>query len=263
MASYLYALMNIKRHIVVAMLLLTSISLSAQRKPLIGISTGGNKWSSSVNSTYYDAVRRAGGIPVLIPQVDNDAQAKETIKRLDGIVFTGGEDFDPRYYGEERIPEIETINGFRDTSDIALAHAALKAKLPILAICRGEQLMNIVMGGSLWQDIPSQYGTDVRHRQEAPSSVPTHTIVIDKKSTLYFLLQADTVMVNSFHHEGVKILGDGLKAVAVAPDGIVEAFENANSKSHILATQFHPEGLARADEKWIDIFRWLIAMTRR
>ena len=244
---------------VTAALLFLCIGMDA-KKPLIGISCGGGQGKSTANNSYVHAVTQAGGIPVLLPCTEDMRVIEGTVSRLDGIVFTGGEDYDPAIYGEERIPELGEVNGFRDTSDIAYAREAIRQKKPILGICRGEQLLNIVAGGTLYQDLPSQKG--VYHRQKTSSINPTHDIVVEKNSILYEIMGSDTLSVNSFHHQAVKELGNGLELAAVATDGVVEAFQSEGRNPKILAVQFHPEGLLCGDEAWTAIFEWLVRKAR-
>ena len=155
-------------------------------------------------------------------------------------MFTGGEDYDPALFGEERIPELGTVNGFRDTSDFAYARMALKQRKPILGICRGEQLLNIVLGGTLYQDLPSQTGK-TSHSQNGSGNKPCHGMTIDRNSILHKIIGRDSVIVNTSHHQAVKQLGEGLRVTAVSDDGVVEAFESTDRKMKVLAVQFHPE----------------------
>jgi len=244
---------------IVAAMLLCAIMADA-KKPLIGISCGGNVAKSNVNASYYNAVIKAGGIPVLLPLTKDEAAIERIVKKIDGIVFTGGEDYDPAIYGEERIPELGTVNGFRDTSDIAFARTAIKMKKPILAICRGEQLINIVCGGTLYQDLPSQ--KNVIHRQTEPSSIPTHGIKVEKNSLLHDIMGSERLEVNTFHHQAVKDLGDGLRITAMSDDGVVEAYQSTGRRPRILALQFHPERLREGNEAWTAIFEWLVKSAR-
>jgi gamma-glutamyl-gamma-aminobutyrate hydrolase PuuD len=229
------------------------IPWSLEEDRVVGISAG--KSDGSVSESYLDAVRAAGFNPVVIPYVRTAEEASEALSKVEAIVFTGGADIDPAYYGETIIPgagvEIEAV---RDTSDVLLAMEALRRKLPILAICRGEQILNVVLGGSLYQDIPLQKGTAVDHSQDAPSTQPSHKIGIDGNSLLCRLFGPDSLYVNSTHHQAVKQPAPGVRITARTSDGIPEAYEAAGW--HLTAVQFHPEKLiAGGDLKWAALFR--------
>ncbi len=233
--------------------------------PLIGISCGWDGGRIDVSDAYALSVRAAGGIPVVLPPVLSMEEAASVLGQVDALILTGGEDVDPARYGEEVWNETVEVNYRRDTSDFLLASAALDAGLPILGICRGEQLMNVVLGGSLYQDIPSQVGSAIRHRQSEPDGVGTHMIYIEAGSHLRELLGADSLMVNSFHHQAVKDPGAGVRVVARAADGVVEAWEYDSSKrASILCVQFHPELLyARGgNTTFLPIFEDLVARAR-
>ena len=144
------------------------------------------------------------------------------------------------------------VDTLRDVSDLMLMRAALAAKKPIMAICRGEQLMNVVLGGSLYQDIPTQVDTLVKHGGGA-----WHRIGVEKGSVLYDLFGQDSLTVNSFHHQAVKQVAPGVRVTAYSPNGIVEAYEYGD---RLIAFQFHPEGMARTDDTWLAPFRYFLKM---
>lgn len=247
----------------ILLLLVLSLSVSARGKaPLVGISSGFTKGGSNlVPSTYVNAVRQAGGIPVILPVLTDSAAVAAVVARLDGMLFSGGEDFNPARYGEVPIPEAGVeVNEIRDTSDLLYARAGLRARKQILGICRGAQLLNVAAGGTLYQDLPLQHPGPFTHRQETPPVEPAHFILCDKGAFLYGLYGLDTLAVNSFHHQAVKDLSPVFQRVAVAPDGIVEAFGN----DRVMAVQFHPEkSLAGGDESWLPLFRLFIRRCRR
>ena len=159
---------------------------------------------------------------------------------------------DPSYYGETVWNETVKVDTLRDVSDLMLMRAALAAKKPIMAICRGEQLMNVVLGGSLYQDIPTQVDTLVKHGGGA-----WHRIGVEKGSVLYDLFGQDSLTVNSFHHQAVKQVAPGVRVTAYSPNGIVEAYEYGD---RLIAFQFHPEGMARTDDTWLAPFRYFLKM---
>ena len=241
--------------------LIVALALSACGKaPVVGISSGWTGSKVTVNATYVDAVRKAGGVPVVLPLAANPGEAEALIRRVDAVIMTGGEDVDPARYGETPLNESVEVNGRRDTSDFSIVEAALKLRKPILCICRGEQLMNVALGGSLYQDIPSQAPSEIAHRQDTVSTVPTHIIYLEKDSRLHALTGLDSVMVNSFHHQAVKEPAPGAKVAARAPDGIVEAWEKGN----MICVQFHPEALIEGgDDAFLPLFRDLVKRASR
>lgn len=189
-----------------------------------------------VGQSYPEALSRAGHLPVVIPRFGSDAQLDETVSHLDALVMTGGEDFDPAIYGEKASPNLGTVNGPRDDFDLRLLAAARRRRLPVLGICRGCQLLNIAFGGTLWQDLPSEFpGKDVQHRNVH------HPISILPDSRLAYVLDVTNTVVNSRHHQAVKRLAPGFRIVAKSPDGVVEAIESDGYPA--VGLQFHPEGL--------------------
>ena len=246
--------MRTKRTIFLILALMTSIySCSKQDAPLIGISCGRTSTGAATLATNYtDAIAKAGGIPVVLPIIDDPALAETLLAKVDGIVFSGGPDLDPAEYGEEVLNETVSIDAVRDRSDLLLARAALASGKPVLAICRGEQLMNVVLGGSLYQDLPAQV------EGVLPHSDTTHMIGVEKGSVLFDLFGSDSLMVNTFHHQAVKDVAPGSRVTARSSDGVVEAFENAN----VLAVQFHPERMFQTDPSWLALFRYLVDKAR-
>ena len=228
-------------------------SCSKQSAPLIGISCGRSATGAvNLSSAYTDAVARAGGIPVVLPIIDDAALAESLLAKLDGIVFSGGPDLDPAEYGETVWNETVSIDAVRDRSDLMFARAALASGKPVLAICRGEQLMNVVLGGTLYQDIPTQVDTLVKH------SGFDHRIGVEKGSVLYDLFGQDSLTVNSSHHQAVKDPAPGIRITAHAPDGIVEAYEYEN----VTAVQFHPERMVQTDASWLVLFKYFVDKAR-
>lgn len=223
------------------------------KKPIIGISASmifeekdelflGDKYSCVAHS-YVDAIYKSGGIPVVLPILKDVSAIREQVKLLDGIVLSGGRDVDPHFYGEEPLEKLEAIFPERDVHETALIKAATDLKKPIFAICRGMQILNVVYGGTLYQDISYAPGEHIKHYQIGTPYQATHSIKIDKSSTLFRMAdKLEVERVNSFHHQALKKLADGLKVVATAPDGIIEAVEGSNEDGmFILGVQFHPE----------------------
>lgn len=215
------------------------------KRPLIGITIQQHPGTPEIkrgrplfflDAAYAERVREAGGVPVLLPP---GAVELETLEMLDGLLLTGGEDVDPSYYGESPLPELGTVDTQRDIQELPLAKAAFQRGLPILAICRGMQLLNVAAGGTLYQDLAVQHDTRIRHLQQAPVEVSTHDVRLEKGSELTQLAQATILGVNTFHHQAVKDLAPGLMPVAWGEDGLIEAYER--HEGWVLGLQWHPE----------------------
>lgn len=232
-------------------------------KPVIGVT-----WMEDIESgeysedlqAYINAVENAGAEAVALPLYKDDEEAVAALEELDGIVFTGGEDIDPAYYGEEVLPECEEINKDRDVSDVALMKAAIEADVPVLGTCRGMQLLNVVQGGTLYQDLPTQLGTEVGHREDAQEEFVWHDVTIEEDSILYEAMGETTLNFNSWHHQGIKDLGEGLEVKATSADGLVECVELTDN-TFVLGVQCHPEWHVDeyyGDEEYIAIFEALV-----
>ena len=243
------------KRILIVLLAFAALVSSCRRAPVIGISSGRSEsGATTLSANYTNAVIRAGGVPVIFPTVADSALASTLIRMVDGVIFSGGPDLDPSYYGETVWNETVEVDTLRDVSDLLLMRAALASKKPVMAICRGEQLMNVVLGGSLVQDIPTQVDTMVKH-----SGGALHRIGVEKGSVLYALFGEDSLTVNSSHHQAVKAPAPGIKVTARADDGIVEAYEYGDQ---VIAFQFHPEGMARTDDAWLAPFQYFIQKVR-
>ena len=229
------------------------------RPVILLTSTGDDKGGLSVlRYNYTESVERAGGLPLVLPHHATEDTAAEYIRNCDGIIFTGGGDVAPSYYGETPKKECGEPDERRDALETVLFREAYERKLPILGICRGMQFINVMMGGTLIQDIPTEEGINyLWHRQTTPGTEPSHAVRIEEHSLLGELSRHSFEMVNSFHHQAVKRLGGGLRITASAQDGITEGFESTEGR-FILGVQWHPEHMSGFDDFSLGIFRLLV-----
>ncbi len=215
-------------------------------KPVIGLTAypSGEGHGYHTPREYVEAVVRAGGVPVLLPPMGAD-MVSTWLSRLDGLVLIGGGDIDPELHGEDMHETIYSLNPVRDDTELSLTRAALALDLPILAICRGLQLVNVACGGSLHLHLPEVVGEDVLHR--SASRTPTvHVVNVAPDSLLASSMGSTRVMTSSWHHQAVNQLGDNLQAVGWAEDGTVEAIASSSAR-FLLAVQWHPELTAGTD----------------
>ncbi len=212
------------------------------RRPLVGLTIAPGLEEPGylrLRETYPHAIEAAGGLPVLVPRMNDPEALAELLERLDAIVFPGGVDVDPAAYGEAPHPLTE-VNVELDQLELAVARWAATRAVPTLGICRGQQLLNVALGGSLVQHIEG-------HQQEGMRSALAHSIELEAGSRLANILGTKEVMVNTHHHQAVRGLGSGLRAVAWAPDGTIEAVESTDHP-WLLSVQFHPEDLIDTHE---------------
>ncbi len=213
-------------------------------KPLIGVTVNIAKENSrlSIAGTYMEGLFACGAFPVLLPITGDDDLWRQAALELDGFLFSGGVDIDARFFGEETLQCCGEVSPARDKMELDLLKAVLPSKKPVFGICRGVQLMNIGLGGTIYQDINAQGGQPIpmQHRQNAPEHLPSHDVYIEEGSLLHRIVKTTRLPVNSLHHQAVKDCAPGLCAVAKASTGLIEALEK---KDHpfFLGVQWHPE----------------------
>lgn len=215
-------------------------------KPLIGITTfnGKNDYGrpiSGVQHTYIRAVTQAGGLPVMIPAIMDEEDRNELYSRLQGVLFSGGGDIDIKYFNGEDHPEIADVDDVRDTTELSLLAQSVADGKPFLAICRGVQVMNVALGGTLYTHIPDQFKTIIEHSQDEFTTL-IHPVNIDEDSRLAEIFGETLLNVNSLHHQGLKDVASSLKVVGHAPDGLIEAVE-LPGHPYAMGVQWHPEWL--------------------
>jgi putative glutamine amidotransferase len=248
--------------------------LSAAR-PLIGVTTSEVRFAESIEQTpqsdpprremalgltYLRAIETAGGLPVVMPPLELEA-IEPLLDRLSGICLSGGPDLDPETYAERPHPELGPIEPDLDRFEIELARQADERGLPLLAICRGMQALNVARGGSLHQHLPDRPGVTIDHRQRLPGNQATHTATIASGSHLARLLGGQEAAVNSFHHQAIHRIGQGLRAVAWSPDGVIEGVE-APARDFAIGVQWHAESLVERREQ-AALFRGLVDAAMR
>lgn len=236
-------------------LILLTADLDAEAEP-----------NHTLRDSYVEAVWEAGGMPVVGPNLPAaalsfpagppleaggrpavDAAAAAVIEWVDGLVLTGGCDLDPYLFGQHPHPRLGRVSPRRDAWELALVRAALAAGRPILAICRGLQVLNVACGGTLIQDLEAQVPRPIQHRQKAPGSYPAHEVQVHDGTLLRSIAGQELIRVNSRHHQAVLEPGAGLAVSAAAPDGVVEAVEGSGA-GFVMGVQWHPEDMARAGD---------------
>ena len=224
-------------------------------KPIVGVMPlwDDRKESLWMLPGYMDGISRAGGIPVVFPLSADERNLEQLAGICDGFLFTGGHDVSPKIYGEEPMEGVVDTCEKRDAMETVVLRSAMNADKPVLGICRGIQFINAVLGGTLYQNLPTQKPAAVNHRQNPPYDLPAHHVAVVKDSPLYEHLKADRLPVNSYHHQAVKEVAPGLAVMAVAPDGIVEALYKPDRR-FLWAVQWHPEFSFRTDANSRKIF---------
>ena len=207
-----------------------------QHKPIIGISCSNSELSSSVSKSYCDAVNRSGGIALMIPVCTDSMTLREVVGCIDGIIMTGGGDIHPSYFGEEMVDECGVPDSVRDIYDIHLIKLASQHCIPMLGICRGEQLINVAFGGTLFQDLPSQFPGDTlfQHRNA------DHEVILQTDSWISNITRVDSFVATSYHHQAIKDVAPGFIVSGWSNDNVIEVIENVDGYP-IWGVQFHPE----------------------
>jgi len=235
-------------------------------KPLIGITPwyDYDKRLTYIKDGYIEGIAKAGGMPVLLPLTVDEEFLEEIMARFDGFLLSGGADIDAVYYGEHNRPYNGEISPYRDKMEIYIARRAVELNKPLFGICRGIQVMNAALGGTLYQDIFSQIKDHelIKHSQNAPKWYPTHGISIERGSIVSTAFEGVTANVNSFHHQAVKDVAPCLKATSWSADGIIESIEH---KDHIFAVgvQWHPELMWQKDPVHLRLFEAFVAAAGR
>ena len=230
------------------------ILIQMKNKPRIAVTQNINSDGTvSILPQYTLTLENAGADVVLLPYTDKPSEIIEMVKSVDGICFTGGADVDPKRYFEEKMSCCGETEDKRDLFELAVFFVATEENKPILGICRGMQLINVAMGGTLYQDILTEYVSDIAHIQKEGKFEHSHEVNVINGSPLYNLLGNERIKINSFHHQAIKKLAEGLDVMARADDGIIEAVY-ASEYKYLRAYQWHPERIYQIDKNQALIF---------
>lgn len=229
-------------------------------KPYIGLNCGYKQVNGAIyhqlDNLYTEAVRKAGGIPIMLPLFANREECWEMLDRLDGLVFTGGPDINPARWGEKKHPKTELLHKDKEKSDFILTENALKRDMPILGICGGHQLINVALGGSLHQHIPDLVGKDNHSKGKM------HKVVdVKADSQLKEIIRLNETAVKSFHHQAINKVGSGLETTSFAEDGIIESIESKNHR-FIIGIQWHPERMQDSKPQ-IALFNEIVKQSKK
>lgn len=231
-------------------------------RPIIGISANfiEDKQQIMIRETYTNAVIEAGGLPFILPTVSNDEVICEMLSAMDGLLLSGGGDVDPAYYHEARKPECGEASPRRDDFEFRIARKALELRMPIFGICRGIQVLNVVYGGKLIQDLPSTFSIPLeRHRQPEPYNAYWHEVFLTEGGLLSRVTGLEKTMANSMHHQAIDVLGSALVIEGESPDGIIEAVSDSKNPA-VFGVQFHPEYLTENSEFAKALFSYFVKM---
>ena len=229
------------------------------KRPIIGVTphydAANNRICIACN--YFEAIINSGGIPMLLPLNTEKETLTYAANVCDGFLFSGGPDIDPFRFGEETLKGCGEVLKQRDEMEELIFHQAMDDLKPILGICRGIQVLNVFLGGTLYQDIPLHFPTELCHFQKSNKTVLSHSVIIEKNTLLYDILNKDTILVNSFHHQGIKDVAPTLKTAGWSKDGLVEGVYLPNHP-FFLGIQWHPEHLYQVSEDASKLFKAFI-----
>jgi putative glutamine amidotransferase len=241
-------------------------------KPKIGISlsetkeTASPRWPSRMRfdwlrRDYYEAITMAGGVPILLPNAENVADVEPLFELLDGLMITGGGDMHPSYFGQEPHPKLGETTAARDNLELAVFRYLYKRGKPILGICRGHQVINVALGGTLHQDLSCLHHATLQHTDSDQSGMVFHDVTLTPNSLLSRIAGATSIETNSSHHQVVDKLGQELTAVGFAPDGILEAYEHPEY-SFLVGVQWHPERITDREHSSM-LFKYFVEKARK
>jgi putative glutamine amidotransferase len=231
--------------------------VSSARKPVsactvavtASIRPDGDTRRVRLTAAYITALENAGLVPLVVPPLSSAGAASAILDSVDGLVLTGGEDVDPARYGEKRHDKVRSVNPERDATEASLIGEAKARGKPVLAICRGIQMLNVALGGTLVQDIPTQCDTTIAHDEDTPRDRRSHEVSIEPGSLIARAVGAEHLSVNSFHHQSVKRVAPGMRVTAKSPDGIIEGIESTGNW-WAMGVQWHPEEMNDSPEPW-------------
>ena len=226
--------------------------------PLIGITTGLESGGPRPRDAYCRSVEQAGGTTILIHPGQSSMDLDAVWRKLGGLILSGGGDVDPARYGEPAHPNTGGISAERDEMEIRLALKAVGSGLPLFAICRGIQVLNVALGGTLVQDIPSGPRKMLAHDSKGERGVATHAVTVEEGTRLAAALGTTTASTNSFHHQAVRRPGRGLRVVAHTGDGVIEGVEGVGGDAFLLGVQWHPEEMTLRDAPSLALFKALV-----
>ena len=241
------------------------------KKPIIGINSTrllkhetpySHSVMESISNDYVESIIKAGGVPIILPILSDEESIRQQVEILDGVLLTGGVDVNPLLYNEEPSPKLGYVYPDKDNFDISIIKIALELNKPILAICRGHQILNVALGGTLYQDLSDKEGCYIKHHQQTKDGAATHTLNIIENSILNKIL-GDSIISNTFHHQAIKDLASGFKATAYSKDNVIEAIEKCDA-AFVVGVQFHPEIMtAYNDKNMLKLFEAFISASSK
>lgn len=229
------------------------------RKPVVGVIplVDSKKESLWMLPGYLEGIISEGGVPFMLPLSSEESVIEKAFEICDGFLFTGGQDVNPSLYGETKKKSCGEICDKRDEMEKIIFRRCLLEDRPLLGICRGIQFINAMLGGTLYQDLPTEHPSELEHHQKPPYDIPVHEVKLLADTPLQLLLETETLAVNSYHHQAIKELGEGLLSMAVTPDSLVEAVYMPD-KRFVWGIQWHPEFSCQTDQNSRKIFRKFI-----